>query len=108
MQLYGERKEGKKSRGRRRNIFYDRTAVRLNERGEGNAANKRERTRNGTGGPRREREREKKEKTERRLVAFVTGVCTIRLGCRVKGINVLSPTPTVRWRDNVYRRWAKT
>lgn len=54
---------------------------------------------------RREKER---EKTERRLVAFVSGVCTIRLGCRVKGINVLSPTPTVRWRDNVYRRWAKT
>lgn len=54
---------------------------------------------------RREKER---EKTERRLVAFVSGVCTIRLGWRVKGINVLSPTPTVRWRDNVYRRWAKT
>lgn len=56
---------------------------------------------------RREKER-KREKTERRLVAFVSGVCTIRLGWRVKGINVLSPTPTVRWRDNVYRRWAKT
>lgn len=53
---------------------------------------------------RREKER---EKTERRLVAFVSGVCTIRLGWRVKGINVFSPTPTVRWRDNVYRRWAK-
>lgn len=63
MQLYGERKEGKKSRGRRRNIFYDRTAVRLNERGEGNAANKRERTRNGTGGGgwAEKRERERKE-----------------------------------------------
>lgn len=57
---------------------------------------------------REEERKERREKTERRLVAFVTGVFTIRLGCRVKGINVLSPTPTVRWRDNVYRRWAKT
>lgn len=63
----------------------------------------------GSDGREEERERERKrEKMERRLVAFVSGVCTIRLGCRVKGINVLSPTPTVRWRDNVYRRWAKT
>lgn len=85
----------------------------MNE-GEGNAANKRERNetkgrKGGSDGREEERERERKrEKTERRLVAFVSGVCTIRLGWRVKGINVLSPTPTVRWRDNVYRRWAKT
>lgn len=77
---------------------------------EGNAANKKERTRNGrvVAMAEKRREKERREKTERRLVAFVTGVFTIRLGCRVKGINVLSPTPTVRWRDNVYRRWAKT
>lgn len=45
-----------------------------------------------------ERDREKKEKTEK-IGCFVTGVCTIRLRCRVKRINVLTHTAA---RDNVY------
>lgn len=79
--------------------------MRLNESGnEGNVATKEreaiaEQWKEDGGGERVERkDREKKEKTEK-IGCFVTGVCTIRLRCRVKRINVLTHTES---RDNVY------